>query len=496
MCDSKLCTKKEVAEKLNCSESTVDRLRKDGLINDVRIPRIGVRFRKRDVETLIKRSISFNDDIPDVLTQEKSGTCLNLDTFDRKYLKKSNKGESSVRKKRLSWDYGRKGVFLRETKKGGTWFIWFYRKENNGSWKRIKERVPEAQNRGEAVAAMLKAFDAERRKQVIGRAGKKTSTFKEFSEVYLEKYAKVAKRSWESDEFYLNSHLIPFFGDSELSDMNSEQVCEFIASKIDLGIKRNSINRYIQVLRKMMNMAIDWGYGVEKNPVQRSHLFKEEEFCRDVIWTQEEYERLLNVAPPHLRSILVCVWNTGMRKSEILTLKWKDLSLNGEKVHLVIRAENSKNGKARNIPVNETLLNELRKLKARNNGLCEHVFVYYDCSLKTYRTVKDFRNAFSNACKKTGISGKRFHDFRHTFASRALENGASPVAVKNVLGHSRLRTTETYLHASWESMKKAVESISGSQDKGDSSSKELSRFCPAKDGSVDKFPLTSLISMN
>jgi hypothetical protein len=116
--------------------------------------------------------------------------------------------------------------------------------------------------------------------------------------------------------------------------------------------------------------------------------------------------------------------------------------------------------------------------------------------LKKYREIKEFKKAFLNACEKAEISGKRFHDFRHTFASRALEKGASPVAVKNVLGHSRPKTTETYLHASWESMKKAVESISGNHENGDSSSEELSRFCPAKDGSAKKFPLTSLVSMN
>lgn len=135
-------------------------------------------------------------------------------------------------------------------------------------------------------------------------------------------------------------------------------------------------------------------------------------------------------------------------------------------------------------------------MKNRNIGLCEYVFVYYDNSLKRYREIKEFKKAFLNACEKAGISGKRFHDFRHTFASRSLEKGASPVAVKNVLGHSRLRTTETYLHANWESMKKAVESISGNYENEDSSSEELSRFCPVKDGSANKFHLTSLISMN
>jgi len=122
--------------------------------------------------------------------------------------------------------------------------------------------------------------------------------------------------------------------------------------------------------------------------------------------------------------------------------------------------------------------------------------MYYDRSLKRYREIKEFKKAFLRACEKAEIRGKSFHDFRHSFASRALEKGASPIAVKNVLGHSRLKTTKTYLHASWESMKKAVESISGSHENRGSSSEELSRFCLVKDGSAKKYPITSLISMN
>jgi len=68
------------------------------------------------------------------------------------------------------------------------------------------------------------------------------------------------------------------------------------------------------------------------------------------------------------------------------------------------------------------------------------------------------KRSFMSACKKAGIEGLRFHDLRHTCATRMIEHGANIVAVKEILGHSSLDMTMRYAHPE-DSLKEAVEKL-------------------------------------
>ena len=68
------------------------------------------------------------------------------------------------------------------------------------------------------------------------------------------------------------------------------------------------------------------------------------------------------------------------------------------------------------------------------------------------------KRSFMSACKKAGILGLRFHDLRHTAATRMVENGANIVAVSKILGHSDIKITMRYAHPD-DSLKEAVESL-------------------------------------
>jgi len=104
------------------------------------------------------------------------------------------------------------------------------------------------------------------------------------------------------------------------------------------------------------------------------------------------------------------------------------------------------------LDVNATLLRELQKIHAEN-GLSPYVFV-------NPRTKKPFRfvkTGFKAACKRAGITGFRFHDARHSFASRLVAKGVDVVTVRDLLGHTSLRTTQRYVHSGQEQRQKAVE---------------------------------------
>ena len=178
---------------------------------------------------------------------------------------------------------------------------------------------------------------------------------------------------------------------------------------------------------------------IESNPVKKGNYFPEDEYRRDRILTHEEGEKLYETAAPHLKVILICALSTGMRLSEILGLKWEDVDL--VKRQIRVRPQSSKSGKQRAIPINSTFFSVLEGQQKLDNGRSDDVFRYEDPETGILRPVKTVRWAFTMACRRAGIENLQFHDLRHTFGSKLIENGADPVSVKDLLGHANLKTT-------------------------------------------------------
>ena len=247
----------------------------------------------------------------------------------------------------------------------------------------------------------------------------------------------------------LKSQLIPFFGAFSLEKITPLTVDQFVAKRQKDGVKNSTINRELTVLKKMLNLAIDWQFDIEQNPVKRARYFSEEKYRRDRVLSAEEEISLFREAAAHLKPILTCALQTGMRVGEILGLKWENVNL--EKHEILIKAEASKSGKARIIPITSTLSYELEKLRGNFPGNDQFVFLY------KFRPVKSVNLAFTNARRRAGIKDLTFHDLRHTVASRLVSKGANPVSIKNILGHTNLRTTEIYLHSNLKQMREAID---------------------------------------
>jgi integrase len=165
------------------------------------------------------------------------------------------------------------------------------------------------------------------------------------------------------------------------------------------------------------------------------------------ILSSAEEQRLLDECSERLKPVVVLALHTGMRKSELLNLKWKNIDF----VKKMILVEHTKSGRARRIPMNETAEAELLALKSRNGT--ERVFPY-----------ASIRSAWEGARKRAGLVGLRFHDLRHTFATRLIERGVDPVRVQRLLGHSTLLVTQRYLHASDVGLRNAVAQLDAQQN--------------------------------
>jgi integrase len=208
------------------------------------------------------------------------------------------------------------------------------------------------------------------------------------------------------------------------------------------------VNRELSVLRHMLNKAVQWEK-LEVSPFAKGEsLFLKENNERIRYLTTEEAETLLGACPPHLKPIVETALNTGMRKGEILSLKWRQVRDGW------IYLEETKSGRGRPVPLNAAQVEVFRELRAQVQ--LKSPYVFGDAQGQPFGNVQ---KSFDTACWRAGIVDFRFHDLRHTCASWLVMAGADLVAVQKQLGHSSIKTTMRYAHLAPGHMKAAINLI-------------------------------------
>lgn len=229
--------------------------------------------------------------------------------------------------------------------------------------------------------------------------------------------------------------------------------------------KDASVNREISCLHHLFAKGAEWEL-IEQNPFKKGKsLLTKENNQRLRFLSHEELHKVLAVSPEHLKEIIICAVNTGMRRGELLSLKWKQIK-NG-----FIYLQKTKTDEPRQIPINETLADLFIKIKKRDlSSSC--VFTYRtgkenkdigNLKVVTFKDtpIMNIKHSFVTALKKAEIDDFRFHDLRHTFASHLLMNGASLKDVQELLGHKTIEMTMRYAHLSQEHKRNAVNMLNG-----------------------------------
>ena len=229
--------------------------------------------------------------------------------------------------------------------------------------------------------------------------------------------------------------------------------------------KDSSVNREMACLHHLFRKAVEWEL-IEQSPFSRGKsLILKENNQRLRFLSEAQIHEVLGFAPPYLKDIIVCAVNTGMRRGEILTLKWNQIR-NG-----FIYLQKTKTKESRQIPINKDLETLLTRLKAQ--GPSSNVFdlsgkpldqpaPQTDCVF-TYRgkPVKNIKKAFQRAVDRAGIEDFKFHDLRHTFASQLIMKGGSIKDVQELLGHKTMTMTLRYAHLADDHKKTAVNLLNG-----------------------------------
>ncbi len=282
-----------------------------------------------------------------------------------------------------------------------------------------------------------------------------------FNELKAE-YIKWAERQrCFKNKMYLINQLSEEFGNLPLRRFNTMLIEQYQSERIKQGkwhekhkdkLKGNkpaTVNRLIATLSHMFTKAVDWNM-VEETVLKRIRKVKmlPENNRRLRFLTKEECKELVNSAESHLKPILITAINTGMRKREILDLRWNE---NVDLKHGFILLGLTKNGDRREIPINDTLRSTLKSLPRR----LDIPYVFYD--QKTEKPYKDIKRSFKTAVRRAKIHDFKFHDTRHTFASHLVMAGVDLTTVKELLGHKTLTMTLRYAHLAPAHKAKAVD---------------------------------------
>jgi integrase len=165
--------------------------------------------------------------------------------------------------------------------------------------------------------------------------------------------------------------------------------------------------------------------------------------------SREQCQALINACDAHARPIVVMALNTGMRKGEILKLKWENVDLQNN--FILLNQDQTKNAERKEIPINSTLRESLKSVTRR----LDIPYVFYNP--KTEKPYKNMVKSFDSALRRAGIKDFVFHDLRHTFASRLVIAGVDLATVRELLGHKTLTMTLRYSHLAPSHKVKAVD---------------------------------------
>jgi integrase len=282
--------------------------------------------------------------------------------------------------------------------------------------------------------------------------------FSDMVKLFLVDHSKPNKRSYRDDS-YRAKRLLDSFGNKPLSEISMQDVERFKA-KLAQEVSLATVNRYLTLLKTILTKAVQWEKTTD-NPALKVRLFKENNQRVRFLDADEEV-RLKTVFPPRHWPLVEFALNTGMRRGEMFNLRWRDIDFHNR----VITIPQSKSGEMRYVPMNDTVVEILGNLPSR----MKNEWVFPSLTGTTPTNGNNFtRRVFIPAVKKAEIENFRWHDLRHTFASRLVMKGNDLTTVRDLMGHKDIKMTLRYSHLSPAHKMTAVQTLVKPKNEGQTS---------------------------
>src|SRR2546422_357269 len=287
------------------------------------------------------------------------------------------------------------------------------------------------------VVLAQKTVEARRQRFPILRPPPAPVSFDDAADRFLREHASERRsfRSFVSGVRLLKIH----FSGQALAQIDGAAIRDFMQRRRAEGASNGTINRGRALLSSIFSFALDNGLLAGPHPLLRGTPGRvkplREAPPRERYLSAEEAFRLILTCTSPLRELVLLAIHTGLRKGELLTLRWTDVR--DGCIHL--RAEVCKSGRSRIVPLTNAAEDALESLE-RNGG-----FVFHH---RVGSPLRDLRRAWTRACKRAGLSGLRIHDLRHVALSFAADRGIDAFRLMKVAGHAALSTTQRYLASS------------------------------------------------
>jgi len=292
------------------------------------------------------------------------------------------------------------------------------------------------------------------------RRARDIPTLFSFAPDYITKHANLENKPSTVEEKVraLDLYLLPFFGRRRLDRIDPEGIAAFKDELLEVGLEKKTINNFLGILSHILSTAHEWD---RLSVVPKIKRFKVAEPEFDFLDFREA-DRLLSGAEPEPEwwtAILVAL-RTGLRRGEIMALRWTDLDLDAGR--LIVRQATTrgkvgtpKSGKPREIPLSRVVVAAVSRHKHLRGKL---VF----CR-DTGKPFKDdhMKYPLRRVCRRAMLREIGWHVLRHTFASHLVMRGVPLKTVQELLGHSDIRMTMRYAHLSPDVKREAVELLDG-----------------------------------
>ncbi|MFH1846017.1 MAG: tyrosine-type recombinase/integrase, partial [Candidatus Omnitrophota bacterium] len=220
------------------------------------------------------------------------------------------------------------------------------------------------------------------------------------------------------------------------------------------GAHNRTINSELVVIRMMFRLAVQWHYA-EKNPTDGVSKLKIPKKVAPRFLSEEECQKLLTNCEKWLYPVFYTFLSTGLRKSELENLEWRDIDFDRKKLKIVAKDDWSPKTNEREIPINESLQSLLKKHKKTINS-SKYVFPGEDGN-------KLFKNRLlrriKTLAKRLKLGDINVHTLRHTFASHLVMKGVDLTTIKQLMGHSDIETTMIYSHLTEDHVNNAVDKL-------------------------------------
>jgi integrase len=271
-------------------------------------------------------------------------------------------------------------------------------------------------------------------------------TFRVLCQRYLAlpEIQRQALREWKQRMF--NTRFLPRWADLPISAVTPAMLEQYREERRADGLAVATLNRHLALLKHVFSFAVreDW---IEKSPARRVKLEKENN-ARDRVLSAPEFDALQAASPPHLQAVNLAAYYTGMRRGEILGLRWGRVDFKAGFIRL--RAEDTKTNDGRIIPMMPELTALLRGLYKVRRLNEDRVF------LLKGKPIRSIRTAFANACERAEIEGFRFHDFRHTCLSNLRLAGIDHLTMMKWSGHKTMDVFKRYQSFSEENLRESA----------------------------------------